>query len=65
MFVAEMVESRLASGSILFAEQNLRFEMMYVAIVSIGIIGFSADFLLRQIGKRLLVGQLTATEIRR
>jgi ABC-type nitrate/sulfonate/bicarbonate transport system permease component len=66
MFVAEMVESSVGLGYlILFAEQNLRFDMMYVAIVSIGIIGFSADFLLRQIGKRLLVGQLTATEIRR
>lgn len=66
MFVAQMVESSVGLGYlILFAEQNLRFDMMYVAIVSIGVIGFAADFLLRQIGKRVLVGQLTTTEMRR
>jgi ABC-type nitrate/sulfonate/bicarbonate transport system permease component len=66
MFVAQMVESSVGLGYlILFAEQNLRFEMMYVAIVSIGVIGFGADFLLRQIARRMLVGQLTAAEMRR
>jgi ABC-type nitrate/sulfonate/bicarbonate transport system permease component len=66
MFVAEMVESSVGLGYlILFAEQNLRFDMMYVAIVSIGAIGFGADYLLRQIGKRVLVGQLTSAEMRR
>lgn len=66
MFVTQMVESSVGLGYlILFAEQNLRFDMMYVAIVSIGVIGFCADFLLRQIAKRVLVGQLAATEMRR
>jgi ABC-type nitrate/sulfonate/bicarbonate transport system permease component len=66
MFVAQMVESSVGLGYlILFAEQNLRFDMMYVAIVSIGVIGFGADFLLRQIARRMLAGQLTATEMRR
>lgn len=63
MFVAEMVESNAGLGYlIVFAEQNLRFDIMFVAIVSIGIIGFGCDFALRQIGRRVLVGQLAATE---
>lgn len=66
MFVAEMVVSSVGLGFlIVFAEQNLRFDIMYVAIVAIGIIGFGADFLLRQIGRRVLVGQMAATELRR
>lgn len=63
MFVAEMVVSTVGLGYlIVFAEQNIRFDIMYVAIVTIGFIGFGADVLLRQIGRHVLVGQLASTE---
>jgi len=66
MFVAEMVSSSEGLGYlIVFAEQNERFDMMYVAIVTIGIVGFVADRLLLLARRHLLVGQLAATEFRR
>ena len=66
MFVAEMVSSSDGLGYlIVFAEQNERFDMMYVAIVTIGIAGFVADRLLLLARRRLLVGQLAATEFER
>jgi ABC-type nitrate/sulfonate/bicarbonate transport system permease component len=66
MFVAEMVSSSEGLGYlIVFADQNERFDLVYVAIVSIGVIGFAADRLLLLIRNRLLVGQLMATEFGR
>jgi ABC-type nitrate/sulfonate/bicarbonate transport system permease component len=63
MFVAEMMVSTVGLGYlIVFAEQNIRFDIMYVAIVTIGMIGFGGDLLLRQIAGRVLVGQLASTE---
>jgi ABC-type nitrate/sulfonate/bicarbonate transport system permease component len=66
MFVAEMVVSTVGLGYlIVFAEQNLRFDMMFVAIISIGVIGFSADYILKAIAARALVGRQLATEVER
>lgn len=63
MFVAEMMVSNVGLGYlIVFAEQNIRFDIMYVAIVSIGVIGLGADLLLRAVGQRMLVGQSASTE---
>jgi ABC-type nitrate/sulfonate/bicarbonate transport system permease component len=50
---------------IVFADQNERFDLVYVAIVTIGVIGFVADRVLLLIRNRLLVGQLMATEFGR
>lgn len=66
MFVAQMVVSSVGLGYlVVFAENNLRFDMMYVAIISIGLIGFLADYLLRRVARHMLAGQLAATEARR
>jgi NitT/TauT family transport system permease protein len=63
MFVAEMVVSTMGLGYlIVFAEQNLRFDMMFVAIVSIGVIGFGADYVLKALAARALVGRQLTSE---
>jgi ABC-type nitrate/sulfonate/bicarbonate transport system permease component len=65
MFVAELVSSQKGLGFlIVFAELNQRFDMMYVAIVTIGVIGFAADRLVLMLRDRWLVGQLIGTEAR-
>ena len=63
MFVAELVSADKGLGYLIaFAEQNMRFDMMYVAIVTIGVIGFAADRLLLMLQHRLLAGQMALTE---
>ncbi len=63
MFVAEMVSSSEGLGYlIVFADQNERFDIVYVAIITIGVIGFAADRLLLLVRNRLLVGQMVGTE---
>ena len=63
MFVAEMVSSSEGLGYlIVFADQNERFDIVYVAIITIGVIGFAADRLLLLVRNRLLVGQMAGTE---
>lgn len=65
MFVAEMVSSNKGLGYlIVHASDNHRFDLMFVSIVTIGMIGFAADRLLLAIRRRALVGQLAATEFR-
>jgi ABC-type nitrate/sulfonate/bicarbonate transport system permease component len=66
MFVAELVSSQNGLGYlIVFAEQNLRFDMVYVAIVTIGIIGFIGDRILLFAHDRLLFGQFASKDIGR
>jgi ABC-type nitrate/sulfonate/bicarbonate transport system permease component len=66
MFVAEMVSSSEGLGYlIVFADQNERFDLVYVAIITIGVIGFVADRVLLLVRNRLLVGQLMGTEFGR
>lgn len=65
MFVAEMVASNSGLGHlIVFAQDNNRFDMMFVAILTIGMIGFVSDRLLLTVRSRLLVGQLAHSEFR-
>ena len=62
MVVTELVVSREGLGYLVgFAGDSLRFDIMYVAIVAIGIIGFAADRLLLAVRRRVLAGQLIAT----
>ncbi len=65
MFVAEMVSSNKGLGYlIVHASDNHRFDLMFVSIVTIGMIGFAADRLLLAVRRRALVGQLASTEFR-
>lgn len=65
MFVAEMVASNNGLGYlIVHAGDNQRFDLMFVSIVTIGMIGFLADRLLLAARRRALVGQLASTEFR-
>lgn len=66
MFVAELMSSNKGLGYlIVHASDNHRFDLMFVSIVTIGMIGFIADRLLLAVRRRALVGQLAATEFRR
>ena len=59
MVTTELVVSKNGLGYIVGrAEENLRFDRMYVAIVMIGLIGLCADRFLLAIRKRLLIGNL-------
>lgn len=65
MFVAEMVSSNEGLGYlIVHAGDNNRFDLMFVSMVTIGMIGFCADRVLLAIRRRALVGQLASTEFR-
>jgi ABC-type nitrate/sulfonate/bicarbonate transport system permease component len=58
LFAAEMIGARSGLGYLIaFAEDNLRFEIMYASLASIGVIGFAADRTLLAVRKRLLVGR--------
>jgi ABC-type nitrate/sulfonate/bicarbonate transport system permease component len=62
MVVAELVVSRDGLGYLIgFAGDALRFDIMFAAIVAIGVLGFGADRLLLIIRGRLLIGQSLAT----
>jgi NitT/TauT family transport system permease protein len=62
MFVSELIAARRGLGYLIaFAEEQMRFDIMYVAIVTIGILGFAADRLLLALRRRALKGQLLAT----
>jgi ABC-type nitrate/sulfonate/bicarbonate transport system permease component len=56
---SEMQNSRSGLGYLIItAEDNLRFDLMYAAIVAIAVIGFLGDRLLVRLRRRVLVGQL-------
>jgi len=62
MVVTELVVSREGLGYLIgFTGDSLRFDIMYAAIVAIGIIGFTADRILMAVRRRVLAGQLIAT----
>lgn len=55
LFASEMIKARHGLGAlIMLAEQGLEFELMYVAIVSIAILGFASDRLLGMVRTRVL-----------
>jgi ABC-type nitrate/sulfonate/bicarbonate transport system permease component len=63
MVVSELITARSGLGYMIgFAQNSSRFDLMYVAILTIGTIGFLADFLLRLVRSRVLVGQLLNRE---
>lgn len=58
LFAAELFGSRTGLGYlIVLAEDNVRFDLMFTAIIVIGLLGFLSDRLLVWVRGRLLVGQ--------
>lgn len=61
MFATEMINSRSGLGHLIQeAENSLRFDLMYVSLVTIAILGYAGDRLLRAARHRLLRWQETA-----
>jgi ABC-type nitrate/sulfonate/bicarbonate transport system permease component len=55
LFAAEMVGSRSGLGWLIKqSEQGLRFDLMYVSILTIAILGWAGDTLLRAARGRLV-----------
>lgn len=55
MFATEMINSRSGLGHLIqAAESSLRFDLMYVSLVTIAILGYLGDYLLRRSRARLL-----------
>jgi NitT/TauT family transport system permease protein len=55
MFAAEMINARSGLGHLIRdAESSLRFDLMYVALLSIAVLGYAGDRLLRFARRRLL-----------
>jgi NitT/TauT family transport system permease protein len=60
MFAAEMINARSGLGHLIRdAESSLRFDLMYVALLSIAILGYAGDRLLRLARQRALAWQET------
>ncbi len=58
LFASEMVGARSGLGYLIKQSENsLRFDLMYVSIVTIAILGSLGDTLLRVAGRRLVRGQ--------
>ena len=58
MFAAEMINSRSGLGYLIRdAENSLRFDLMYLSLVSIAILGYAGDRLLRFVRHRVLAWQ--------
>ncbi len=63
MVTTELVVSTKGLGYVIArAEENLRFDRMYAAILTIAILGFCADRLLLKLRGYLLVGQLMSKD---
>jgi ABC-type nitrate/sulfonate/bicarbonate transport system permease component len=59
MFAAEMINARSGLGHLIReAENSLRFDLMYVSLLSIAILGYAGDRLVRFAHARLLAWQL-------
>ena len=58
MFAAEMINARSGLGQLIrIAENSLRFDLMYVSLVTIAILGYAGDRLVRLAHSRLLAWQ--------
>jgi ABC-type nitrate/sulfonate/bicarbonate transport system permease component len=58
MFAAEMINARSGLGHLIrVAENSLRFDLMYVSLVTIAILGYAGDRLVRHARRRLLAWQ--------
>jgi NitT/TauT family transport system permease protein len=61
MFAAEMINARSGLGHMIrIAENSLRFDLMYVSLVAIAILGYAGDRLVRFAHSRLLAWQQPA-----
>jgi ABC-type nitrate/sulfonate/bicarbonate transport system permease component len=61
MFAAEMINARSGLGHMIrIAENSLRFDLMYVSLVAIAILGYTGDRLVRLAHSRLLAWQQPA-----
>ena len=61
MFAAEMINARSGLGHMIrTAENSLRFDLMYVSLVTIAILGYAGDRLVRFAHARLLSWQQPA-----
>jgi ABC-type nitrate/sulfonate/bicarbonate transport system permease component len=55
MFATEMINSRSGLGHLIqAAESSLRFDLMYVSLLTVAILGYAGDYGLRALGSRLL-----------
>jgi ABC-type nitrate/sulfonate/bicarbonate transport system permease component len=58
MFAAEMINARSGLGHMIrIAENSLRFDLMYVSLLTIAILGYTGDRLVRYAHSRLLAWQ--------
>jgi NitT/TauT family transport system permease protein len=58
MFAAEMINARSGLGHMIrIAENSLRFDLMYVSLLAIAILGYAGDRLVRYSQRRLLAWQ--------
>ena len=58
MFAAEMINARSGLGHLIrVAENSLRFDLMYVSLVTIAILGYAGDRLVRYAHRRVLAWQ--------
>src|SRR3954452_229953 len=58
MFAAEMINARSGLGHLIReAENSLRFDLMYISLLTIAILGYAGDRLLRLAQRRLLAWQ--------
>ena len=58
LFAAEMVGAKNGLGNLIMkAEESMRFDLMYAAILTIGLIGFASDRTLLALRRRLLAGK--------
>jgi ABC-type nitrate/sulfonate/bicarbonate transport system permease component len=58
MFATEMINARSGLGHLIReAENSLRFDLMYVSLLSIAILGYAGDQLLRLSRERVLAWQ--------
>lgn len=61
MFAAEMINARSGLGQLIrIAENSLRFDLMYVSLATIAILGYAGDRLVRLAHSRLLAWQQPA-----
>ena len=61
MFAAEMINARSGLGHMIrVAENSLRFDLMYVSLLAIAILGYAGDRLVRLAHSRLLAWQQPA-----
>jgi len=62
MFAAEMVNARTGLGQLIrIAENSLRFDLMYVSLITIAILGYAGDQLLALARRHALAWQGSAT----